>query len=203
MLRAVRGRAGTRRRAQRVHTANEQPTMPAALLDDARRGGEPAAAVASADVIILPAAEAVALAPASLDGHAFVTCQERGPLGEVWRLRGPDGRPRLAYLLHHSLTADAGPRLPRLLGLSHPALPPLELAQGPAGQVVLLTPQPTRTLASWFRECRNIRRPGVPPAKLLDYLQQAAEALDELLCRHDLQHLNLRPDSLCLDGERV
>src|SRR5262249_38079634 len=69
--------------------------------------------------------------------------------------------------------------------------------------VVLLTAHPTRTLASWFRECRNRGLPGVGPADLLGYLEQAAEALDDLLYRHGLQHLNLHPGSFWLEDERL
>jgi hypothetical protein len=171
----------------------------AALLEDARRGGALGAAGGAVEVLVLPAAEAVAEPPASLDGHEFVTCLERSPLGEVWRLRGPDGRPRLACCLHRSTVAAAGPRLGRLQDLDHPALPHVEIVYGPAGQVVLLTPHPRRTLAGWSRECRSGGLPGVPAAELVGYLQQAAEALDELLYRHGLQHLSLQPDSLWLD----
>src|SRR5438132_5638768 len=113
MLRAVRGRAGPRRRGPRVRPADDQPTLslcqghtvlkttdrlhlpPAALLEDAHRGGALEAVGAATEVLVVPTAEAVAEPPASLDGHEFVTCLERSPLGEVWRLRGPGGRQRL------------------------------------------------------------------------------------------------------------
>jgi hypothetical protein len=204
-----------------VRPADDQPTLslchghtvlkttdrlhlpPAALLEDARRGGAQEAVGAGTEVLIVPAAEAIAEPPATLAGHEFVTCLERSPLGEVWRLRGPDGQQRLACCLHRSTATDADLRVRRLQGLDHPALPLLEIVDGPAAQIVLLTAHPTRTLASWFRECRNRGLPGVPPAELLGYLQQAAEALDELLYRHGLQHLDLHPGSLWLDEQRL
>jgi hypothetical protein len=174
----------------------------AALLEDARRGALGAAGEAT-EVFTLPAAEAVAEPPASLDSHQFVACLERGLLGEVWRLRAPEGRERLAFCLPPSLAADAGAQLRHLLGLDHPALPHAEVAYGPAGQVVLLTDYPTRTLAGWSRECRDRGLPGIPARELLPCLESAAEALDQLFRRYGLHHLDLQPARVWPEGGRV
>jgi hypothetical protein len=184
-----------------ILNTTDRLALPAALLEqDARHRADCAG---GAEALVVAAAQAVAEGAATLDGYEFVTCLERSPLGELWRLRGPDRRARLAYCLARDLAASMGRRLRRLRALTHPALPPVEVAQGPAGQVVLLTDAPTQTLAGRFKECQLRGEPGVARAELLSCLGPAAQALDQLLQRQGLQHLGLQPSSLWLEHEGV
>ncbi len=186
-----------------LNTTDHVALPPEILMQDARpRAGGAEAEGGGTEVVVVPAPHAV-LEAGRLDCHEFVTCLERGPLGELWRLRGPDGRARLAYCLARDVTSRMGMRLRRLQALRHAALPPVEVVEGTAGQLVLLTDAPERTLAADFKECRRRGEPGVPRGEALRYLRQAAHALDQLLRQTGLQHLGLQPSSLWQDDGRV
>src|SRR4051812_7728684 len=66
----------------------------AAPLQDARRAALELGMPPTPD-----AADEAPLRTADLVGHEFLDCVERGPLGEVWKVRAPDGRLRLAHRL--------------------------------------------------------------------------------------------------------
>jgi len=145
------------------------------------------------------------LAPApvlteGLTDHKFLLCLERNALGELWKVRTPAGRMRLAHLLQRSAaTADDNWVRPLTI-LSHPALPPLEYYRTPSGQMVFMTDAPDKTFAEWFATCRREGRHGIPREDLLLQLRTLAEALDQLSREHRLQHLGLHPGCLSLKG---
>src|SRR5262249_23573779 len=57
-----------------------------------------------------------------------------------------------------------------------------------------------RDLAHRFRECRSHKQAGIPRDELLRYLEEAAEVLDLMNVEHDLQHMDIKPQNLCLLG---
>jgi serine/threonine protein kinase len=174
----------------------------------------PGPADGTADEIILGAAaqgsEETALAgppPASafavLPGYKFLDLLSQGPLGEVWRVQGANGQPRLAHLL--PVVGGGSPEaqgrlLDRLRGLRHPVLEPAELFLAPSGRVVVLTTVGTQTLRDRLQECLGDRLPGIPRSELLGYLAAVAEALDALHQSHGLPHLGLSPRNVRVEG---
>jgi serine/threonine protein kinase len=54
-----------------------------------------------------------------------------------------------------------------------------------------------------FRECRSTNLHGIPRDELLNYVQQAAEALDLLYDQERLQHLDVTPESFLLEGQGI
>ena len=138
-----------------------------------------------------------------LADHHFHLCLERGPLRELWQVRAPDGRLRVAQLLSGVQTGGNDQWLERLLQVVDPALPSLDAIQVSAGQTILLTDLWTATLQERFQECRAQGLAGVPRQELLGYLRQIAQALDFLQRQFRLQHLNLHPGNLLLNEQRV
>src|SRR5947209_6308013 len=59
------------------------------------------------------------------------------------------------------------------------------------------------SLADRLREHRDQGLPGIPREQLLRYLQEAAEALDLMNLRHQLQHLDIKPQNLFLVHDHV
>ncbi len=140
---------------------------------------------------------------AELDGHDFLDCLERAALGEIWKVVGPDRKPRIAHFFHEEAVAGRSRELDRLWAVSHPALPPLGLARGPSGRLVLLADGYDQTFAGWLRECRAWGLPGVPRTELLAQLRFVAQALDEIYHQSRLAHLGLHPGNLWLKDGRV
>jgi hypothetical protein len=187
-----------------LNTTDVLTLSPSVLAQDARHVSARAEeSEGPTDVLVVPGAEASLDEPATLDGYEFLMCLERSPLGELWRVRAPNDRTRLAHCLDRDITAQLGRRLRRLHLLRHPALSPVELAQGHAGQVVLLMDAPRRTLADRFRESRQRGEAGIPRVELLRALRPVARTLDQLFGQLGWQHLGLQPSSLWLEEERV
>ena len=51
-----------------------------------------------------------------------------------------------------------------------------------------------------LRQCRAEGLPGIPRDELLRYMADAAEALDFLSQRHNLLHLDIKPENLLMSG---
>jgi serine/threonine protein kinase len=143
---------------------------------------------------------------AGLPGYRFLTCLGRQPGGESWVVALPDGRTRLARIVHHF--GDLNPArereaVQRLTDLSHPALLRFEKVHAEPGRVILITELAGTSLRDRFEECRRQRLPGVPRPELLGYLRTVADALDDLHKRSRLQHLGLHPGAVLFQRGRV
>ncbi len=143
---------------------------------------------------------------AALPGFRFVDGLLQSPLGELWRVETEEGSPRLAHLLPGFLVGfpEIESRLlDTLETLQHPALPAVEVFRSPAGRLVLVTESFTQTLRDRFAECQGQGQRGIPRDELLEYLGQAAQALDELATVANLWHLGLSPRHLILRQGRI
>jgi hypothetical protein len=136
----------------------------------------------------------------SLPGFRFVEYLHKTPLAEVWRVRGGGGE-RLAQCL--SMTAGASPDLaPRLMGLRHPGLLPLEVMTSVNGRVAVLAALNRRTLRERYQECFARGQPGIPRPELLTHMRQTAAVLDHFAERQ-LYHLGMHPRSVLLEDDRA
>jgi hypothetical protein len=128
--------------------------------------------------------------------YDFLKCLGRNPLGEVWKVKGPDGKAYQAQFLPLGNHHEALKRLERIHG--HPGLPPLEVAQRPSGQVFLLTDYSTRTLRDRFEDCWGKGLSGIPRPELLADLKNVAQVLDLVYLEHQVRHLALQPKNILL-----
>src|SRR5690349_1806090 len=69
-------------RAHTVMNTTDQIILPSAVLLEEAGARRPAPAAPPA---------------AGLDGYEFLSCLDRAPLGEIWLVRAPDGRTRVAH----------------------------------------------------------------------------------------------------------
>src|SRR5262249_28278406 len=86
----------------------------------------------------------------------------------------------------------------RVRALRHPFLLSLERFDIVEGQLVIVTELADCDLADRFREYRAQKLPGIPRQELLRYLEEAAEVLDLMNMQYDLQHMDVKPQNLCL-----
>lgn len=158
----------------------------------------PFSSAAAADATEAPAQ---ALAQ-SLVGYQFLTCLERNALGEVWQVRGPDGRAQRAHFLP-PLDESRQDAVYRLEAIKHDGLAGFTLLHTAADQFVLLTNEEGITLRDRYQECWTQGLPGIPRGELLAYLRQVAAALDQAGRQHQLRHLALNPRNIFLADNRA
>src|SRR5260370_1979382 len=138
--------------------------------------------------------------------YDFLKCLGRNPLGEVWKVKGADGKARRAQFLPHGENQAALQRLEFIH--SHEGLLPLELAQRADGQAILVTDFSPRTLRDRFDECWRQGMPGIPRPELLAALKTVAEILEALYLQYRVRHLPVQPKNIIrsrslLHGPRV
>src|SRR6185437_6370510 len=70
----------------------------------------------------------------SLPGYRFLQCTSQTLLGDIWTVEDEQGRSRRALCLHNFVDQDPA-LIERLESLSHPALPPTQVAWSPTGRL--------------------------------------------------------------------
>ncbi len=152
--------------------------------------------------------------PASAGGLGDVVAgyhlQQRlggGGYGEVWRAIGPGGLHKALKILHGRYDgpeADTELKsLERMRELRHPFLLNVERIEIVDGRLIIVTELAEGSLEQSFRELQRQGQKGIPRDTLLDYLRDAADALDFMHQRHGLQHLDIKPGNLLLQGGHV
>ncbi len=141
-----------------------------------------------------------------LTGYQFVDCLGCGPFAEIWKVRTPEGRLKLARFLSGFGREDSrseAEAIDRLRQLAHPALLPAEVLRHEPGRLILLSDYVFLSLWNRLEQCQSEELAGIPRTELLGYLRTAAETLDHLNQRHGIQHLGLNPRTLLLDNGRL
>ncbi len=136
--------------------------------------------------------------------------QERigmGGFGEVWRGVGPGGFPKAIKILFGNLSGPQAETelrsLNRMRELRHPFLLSVERVEVIDGRVIIVTELADRSLDDRFKEVVASGQKGIPREELLGYLRDAADALDFMAEQHGLQHLDVKPDNLLLQGSHA
>src|SRR3954454_15674381 len=142
-----------------------------------------------------------------IPGYRLLQPLGRGGFGEVWKCEAPGGLLQavkfvfgdLDSLSHQATGAEQELRsLTRVKGVRHPFLLSLERFDVIDGHLLIVTELADRDLSNRFRECRGRGQAGIPRDELLRYLEEAAEVLDLMNVQHDLQHMDIKPQNLCL-----
>lgn len=130
-----------------------------------------------------------------------------GGYGEVWKAIGPGGLPKAIKILFGQMDgpqADAELKsLERMRDLRHPFLLSVERIEVVNGRLVVVTELADGCLEKRFQALRSDGVKGVPREELLGYLRDTADALDFMLEEHGLQHLDIKPENLLLQGKHV
>ena len=130
-----------------------------------------------------------------------------GGFGEVWRAIGPGGFPKAVKILFGNLSGPQAETelrsLNRIRDLRHPFLLTVERVEIVDGRVVIVTELADRSLDDRFKEIVASGQKGIPRDELIAYLRDAADALDFMSEQHGLQHLDVKPDNLLLQGSHA
>ena len=130
-----------------------------------------------------------------------------GGYGEVWRAIGPGGLAKAVKILYGELTGDHAEAelraLERMRELRHPFLLSIERIEVVNSRLIVVTELADKNLEQRFSECRMNGLPGIPRDELLGYLKDTADALDFMVDQHGLQHLDVKPDNILLQGNHA
>src|SRR5262249_44098098 len=129
-----------------------------------------------------------------------------GTYGEVWLAEDRNGLQVAIKKLFRSVDDEEGKRELRVLALIKNLRHPSGLATHrfwqESGQLWIVMELADDTVYDRYTEYRDQGEPGIPVDKLLGYIRDAAEALDYMHAHH-VQHRDVKPKNLLLQGDRV
>src|SRR5271165_4844840 len=135
-----------------------------------------------------------------------------GGFGEVWKCEAPGGIFKAIKFVYGNLDGLDGDCIPaeeelrsvqRIKSIRHPFLLSIDRVENVAGELVIVTELADYNLDELLKKYRAQGLTGVPRAELLAYLREAAEVLDLMNLKFDLQHLDIKPRNLFLVSNHV
>ena len=142
-----------------------------------------------------------------LPGYTLADRIGSGGYAEVWRAEAPGGIQKAVKLVHgyydDEFALQELKALERVKGVRHPFLLSLERFEVISGRLVILTELADMSLEQRLRACRADGLSGIPRDELLRYMSDAAEAIDFLSQRHQLLHLDIKPENLLILGDHI
>lgn len=130
-----------------------------------------------------------------------------GGYGEVWLADAPGGLQKAVKLIYGNVDQSHATSelrsLQRIRQVYHPFLLSIERIEIVDSQVIIVTELAESSLLDRFEQCRRKGAPGIERAQLLDFMRDAADALDFLAQKHALQHLDVKPGNLLIIADRI
>jgi hypothetical protein len=142
-----------------------------------------------------------------LPGYTLADRIGAGGYAEVWRAEAPGGIQKAVKIVYgyydDEFASQELKALERIKGVRHPFLLSLERFEIIGGRLAILTELADMSLDQRLRQCRADGLPGIPRDELLRFMADAAEALDFLSQRHNLLHLDIKPENLLVLGDHI
>jgi serine/threonine protein kinase len=147
-----------------------------------------------------------------LPGYHLIEPLGSGGFGEVWKCEAPGGLTKAIKFVYgnlNSLDADAKRAeqeqhaLQRIKEVRHPFVLSTERIEIISGELVIVMELADSSLHDLYVESQAAGLVGIPREALLRYLRDAAEALDHMVEKHGLLHLDIKPRNLFLISDRV
>lgn len=142
-----------------------------------------------------------------IPGYTLTDRIGAGGYAEVWRAEAPGGIQKAVKVVYgyydDEFASQELKALERIKGVRHPFLLSLERFEVVSGRLAILTELADMSLDQRLRQCRAEGHTGIPRDELLQYMADAAEALDFLSQRHSLMHLDIKPENLLILGDHI
>jgi len=147
-----------------------------------------------------------------IPGYRLIEPLGTGGFGEVWKCEAPGGILKAIKIVFGNLDSPDGDSakaeqeaaaLERVKLIRHPFIISMDLIKVIAGELLIVMELADKSLHDLFEEYRLAGHPGIPREQLLGFLGDAANGLDHLIDKHNLQHLDIKPKNLFLIADRV
>ncbi len=130
-----------------------------------------------------------------------------GGYGEVWSALGPGGFKKAVKILFGAMNGPQAETelkaLQHMRELRHPFLLNIERIEIIEDRLIVVTELADSSLDKRFQQCVAGGGRGIPRDELLSYLRDAADALDFMTLHHGMQHLDIKPENLMIQGNHI